>query len=77
MGWSPTKARVSRIGGAIEFPKAILLSHADERLLRYTVYAKNFGWTPQQVNELTIEQDLYLLPILDELHGIEAKKGKS
>jgi hypothetical protein len=38
------------------------------------VYAKQFGWTPQQVDQLTLEQDNYLLPILDELHRIESKK---
>jgi hypothetical protein len=69
-----TKARVNRIGGHLEFPKAIVISRSDERLLRYTIYAKQFGWTPQQVDALTIEQDLYLIPILEEILGIEAKK---
>lgn len=32
-------------------------------MVAYTVYAERWNWTPSQVDELTIEQDDWLLPI--------------
>lgn len=32
-------------------------------MLSYTVYAERWRWTPAQVDELTLEQDDWLIPI--------------
>ena len=32
-------------------------------MLGYAVYAERWHWTPQQVDDLTIEQDDWLMPI--------------
>jgi hypothetical protein len=32
-------------------------------MVAYVVYAERFGWTPEQVDRLTVEQDDWLIPI--------------
>ena len=32
-------------------------------MLSYAIYAERFGWTPEQVDRLTVEQDDWLVPI--------------
>jgi len=41
-------------------------------MVRYTTYAEKFGWTPQQVDQLTIEQEEWIMPIL---HAIDAERA--
>lgn len=40
-------------------------------MVAYVTYAEKFGWTPKQVDELTIEQDNWLMPIA---HAIDAQR---
>ena len=49
------------------------LGPADAALVRYAAYAKAFQWTPQQVGELTIEQDDYLLQLVATMRKAEQK----
>lgn len=34
-------------------------------MLSYALYAERFGWTPQQVDQLTLEQEDWLMPIVN------------
>lgn len=36
-------------------------------MLTYTIYAERWHWTPQQVDNLTLDQDDWLLPIAEAL----------
>ena len=38
-------------------------------MVAYATYAEKFNWTPQQVDQLTIEQDDWLLPILNAVQA--------
>jgi hypothetical protein len=40
-------------------------------MVAYATYAEKFGWTPQQVDQLTIEQDDWIMPIL---HAVDAER---
>jgi hypothetical protein len=40
-------------------------------MLGYAAYAEKLGWTPQQVDQLTIEQDNWIMPIL---HAVDAQR---
>jgi hypothetical protein len=42
-------------------------------MLAYASYAERWGWTPSQVDSLTLEQDDWLMPIASALDG-EAKR---
>lgn len=47
-------------------------------MVTYAVYAEKLGWTPQQVNQLTIQQDDWIMPILsamDEERQYREKKA--
>jgi hypothetical protein len=50
-------------------------------MVAYAVYAEKLGWTPQQVNQLTIQQDDWIMPILsamdDERHYREKKAAEA
>lgn len=55
-------------------------------MVAYVTYAEKFGWTPQQVNQLTTEQDDWILPVLNavesqrsynEQKAIEAEERKA
>lgn len=39
---------------------------------RYVLYAKEFGWTPAQVDEIPLHTEAWLLPILGALAEAEA-----
>jgi hypothetical protein len=41
-------------------------------MVTYVTYAEKFGWTPQQVDQLTIAQDEWLMPIM---HAIDAQRA--
>jgi len=41
-------------------------------MVRYATYAERLHWTPQQVDQLTLEQDDWLMPIL---HAIDAERA--
>lgn len=41
-------------------------------MVAYVTYAEKFGWTPQQVDQLTIEQDDWLVPIM---HAIDEQRA--
>lgn len=36
-------------------------------MLSYALYAERWHWTPEQVDNLTLEQDDWLLPIADAM----------
>lgn len=36
-------------------------------MVAYATYAQKLKWTPQQVDQLTIEQDDWIIPILDAI----------
>lgn len=47
-------------------------------MVGYAAYAEKLGWTPQQVDQLTIEQDDWLMPILyavDEERAYKERKA--
>jgi hypothetical protein len=41
-------------------------------MVGYAAYAEKLHWTPQQVDQLTIEQDDWLMPIL---HAVDAERA--
>jgi len=43
--------------------------------LRYVEYAREFGWTPDQVDALPVHLDLWLLPISNMLKVVNVRKG--
>lgn len=40
-------------------------------MVGYAAYAEKLGWTPQQVDQLTIQQDDWIMPIL---HAVDAER---
>lgn len=36
-------------------------------MVTYAAYAQKLHWTPQQVNQLTIQQDDWIIPILNAI----------
>ena len=40
-------------------------------MVGYATYAEKFGWTPQQVDQLTAEQDDWLIPVM---HAIDSQR---
>lgn len=36
-------------------------------MVAYATYAQKLNWTPQQVDQLTIEQDDWIMPILNAI----------
>ncbi len=38
-------------------------------MIHYVTYAEKFGWTPEQVDQLTIGQDDWLIPIMHAIDG--------
>jgi len=45
-------------------------------MVGYAAYAEKTGWTPQQVDQLTIEQDDWLMPIFHAVDRERAYKQK-
>jgi hypothetical protein len=45
-------------------------------MVGYVTYAETFGWTPQEVDRLTIAQDDWLIPIMNAVNGERAYKEK-
>jgi hypothetical protein len=45
-------------------------------MVAYVTYAEKFGWTPQQVDQLTIEQDDWIMPILGAIEEERAYREK-
>lgn len=45
-------------------------------MLTYALYAERFGWTPEQVDQLTIEQDDWLMPIAAALDNERDRREK-
>lgn len=41
-------------------------------MVGYVAYAEKLGWTPQQVDQLTIQQDDWIMPII---HAIDAERA--
>ena len=41
-------------------------------MVGYVAYAEKFGWTPQQVDQLTIEQDDWFMPVM---YAIDAQRA--
>lgn len=55
-------------------------------MVAYVTYAEKFGWTPRQVDQLTIGQEDWLLPVLNTIEeqrsynqqkAIEAEERKA
>lgn len=47
-------------------------------MVAYATYAEKLGWTPQQVDQLTIEQDNWIMPVIfavDEERAYREKKA--
>ena len=47
-------------------------------MVAYAMYAERWGWTPNQVDELTLEQEDWLMPIalaLDDEKAYREKKA--
>lgn len=47
-------------------------------MVAYATYAEKLGWTPQQVDQLTLEQDNWLMPVIfavDEERAYKEKKA--
>jgi len=44
------------------------------RQLRYVMYAREFGWTPDQVDQLRLIDEPYLLPINTAFEGEIARR---
>ncbi len=38
-------------------------------MVAYATYAERLHWTPQQVDQLTIEQDDWIIPVLDAVNA--------
>lgn len=38
-------------------------------MVALVTYAETFGWTPQQVSQLTIEQDDWLMPVMNAINA--------
>ena len=38
-------------------------------MVGYVTYAEKLGWTPQQVDQLTVEQDDWIMPILSAVNA--------
>lgn len=45
-------------------------------MLTYALYADRFGWTPEQVDRLTVEQDDWLMPIASALDNERERREK-
>ena len=45
-------------------------------MVAYATYAEKLHWTPQQVDQLTIEQDDWLMPILNAVDDQRAYNDK-
>jgi hypothetical protein len=45
-------------------------------MVGYATYAEKLGWTPQQVDMLTVEQDDWIMPILQAVDAERAYKQK-
>ena len=45
-------------------------------MVAYATYAEKLNWTPQQVDQLTIEQDDWIMPILTAIDGERAYREK-
>jgi hypothetical protein len=45
-------------------------------MLTYALYAERFGWTPEQVDQLTVEQDDWLMPIAAALDSERERREK-
>ena len=43
---------------------------------RYTLYAREFGWTPAQVDEVPLSVEPWLLPISNMVDEVLAKRAK-
>jgi hypothetical protein len=41
-------------------------------MVAYVTYAEKFGWTPQQVDQLTVEQDDWIMPVM---HAVDAERA--
>lgn len=45
-------------------------------MVAYATYAKKLGWTPQEVDQLTIEQDDWIMPILGAIDEEQAYRER-
>lgn len=45
-------------------------------MVAYVTYAEKFGWTPQQVDQLTVDQDDWLMPVMYAIDAERAYKEK-
>lgn len=50
------------------------LTPAEGKYLTYAIYAKRFGWTPQQVDAMPLEVEQWMLPILSVIDEVEEKR---
>jgi hypothetical protein len=57
---------VNQISGITTTPHQISTAAADPLVKAAFVLAREFGWTPQQINELTLSQMLLHLQLLKE-----------
>ena len=48
-----------------------------EQELRYALYAVKFQWTPDQVDQLPLELDPWLLPIATLIQDVANERAKS
>lgn len=45
-------------------------------MVAYATYAKKLGWTPREVDQLTIEQDDWIMPILGAIDEEQAYRER-
>jgi len=45
-------------------------------MFAYAIYAERFHWTPQQVDQLTLEQEDWLMPIISAFDAENERQRK-
>jgi hypothetical protein len=69
-----TKATLRRLKDAIREPKIVKLNPQESKHLNYAVYARRFGWTPKQVDEIPLDIESWLLPVMAIIDEVEEEK---
>lgn len=64
-------AQINRISGMSASPKEVRAASEDPLVRAAFILAREFGWTPEQVGELTLGQIMLHLQMLKEQRGAE------
>lgn len=62
--------QLRRIRDAVKNPKFVHLNTQQSAILTYALYARKYNWTPQQVDEIPLDIEPWMLPVgalLDEI----------